>query len=209
MYCANHETVESVTLCHACGKAICAECRHDLRGVNYCPDCLAEAIERVKSPVLPPKTPGLAGVLAFIPGVGAIYNGQYTKAIAFIAVFAGLIVSMDRASGGEETFLGLLMAAYIFYMIVDSIRSAKLINERAAGQPPQPTTVELPGGAEKESLTGGIVILIVGVLFQLRNFGLFSFGTIWRLWPLIIIVVGIIMLRNYFASQKEEGGKNV
>ena len=43
----------------------------------------------------PPKSPGLAGVLAiFFPfGAGALYNNQFKKAAIFFFVFAGLVYS--------------------------------------------------------------------------------------------------------------------
>lgn len=207
MYCVNHETVESVTLCHACGKSICGECRHDVKGVNYCPNCLAQAVER--PPVMqPPKTPGLAAFLGFIPGVGAIYNGEYLKAVAFIAVFAGLVQACDRAHGGSEVFLGLSMAAFYFFMIVDSYKSAQRINERAASGLAEATAdIPLADGQKKESLAAGVIIMALGLLFQLDNFGLFNLDRIWELWPLAIIVIGIIMLKNYFTSGEER--KNV
>ncbi len=207
MYCVNHETVESVTLCHACGKSICGECRHDVKGVNYCPNCLAQAMER--PPVIqPPKTPGLAALLGFIPGVGAIYNGEYVKAVAFIAVFFGIVQAMDRQGDGGEMFLGLSMAAFYFFMIVDSYKSAQRINERyASGAMEATPDVPLANGQKKESLAAGVIIVVLGLLFQLDNFGLFDIGRIGELWPLAIIVIGIIMLKNYFTSGEER--KNV
>ncbi|MEW6363999.1 MAG: DUF5668 domain-containing protein [Acidobacteriota bacterium] len=214
MYCVNHEAVESVTLCHACGKAICAQCQHDVKGVNYCPDCLAKAVEQPR--VEPPraKSPGLAAVLAFVPGLGAIYNGQYVKAVAFIAVFAGLIHAIDRARGTEEPFAGLLMAGFWFYMIFDSVRSARAINQAAAseGAAPAAAVASING---KESLGWGIAITVLGVVFQLWNLDLIKLSSVLKLWPVILIVIAVGMLKNYFTAsgagskEREEEKKDV
>ena len=211
MYCVNHETVESVTLCHACGKPICAQCQHDVKGVNYCPDCLAKAVDQPRVQPVRPKSPGLAGVLAaFVPGLGAIYNGQYVKAVALIAVFAGLIHAMVQARGAEEPFLGLLMAGFWFYMIFEAVRSARAINQAAASGEAA-TSEPIPAvGNGKESLGWGIAITVLGVLFLLRNLDVLAFTAILRLWPVILIVIAIGMLKNYFtasgAGSKEEKG---
>ncbi len=208
MYCVNHETVESVTLCHACGKPICVQCQHDVKGVNYCPDCLAKAVDQPKVQPRQAKSPGLAGVLAaFVPGLGAIYNGQYVKAVAFIAVFAGLIHAIGGAHGAEEPFIGLLLGGFWFYMIFDAVRSAKAINQAAASGAATPVEAVAAGNG-KESLGWGIAITVLGVLFLLRNLDVLSFTAVLKLWPVILIVIAIGMLKNYFtasgAGAKEE-----
>ena len=208
MYCVNHETVESVTLCHSCGRPICQQCQHDVRGVNYCPECLAQAMEKPKPAMVPPKTPGLAAFLAaVVPGLGAVYNGQYIKAVAFLAVFAGIIQGLTNVGGaGEAVFLSVAMACFWFYMLFDAYSSAKAINEK-----PVDTSSAIPMAAndDRESLTGGIVITAIGLLFQLNNFDIHIFRNVLKLWPLVIIIIGIIMLKNYFASSsaKDEEGK--
>ena len=48
----------------------------------------------------PPSTgepnPGLAALLGFIPGVGAMYNGQYAKGIVHLIIFAVLVSLADE-----------------------------------------------------------------------------------------------------------------
>jgi len=58
--------------------------------------------------------------------------------------------------------------------------------------------------AKKESLFWGFIILVLGVLFLMRNFGLEI--NVWRLigryWPLILIYIG---LKNiYFYTKKNQ-----
>jgi hypothetical protein len=52
-------------------------------------------------------SPGLAFLLGFIPGVGAIYNGQYVKGLIHVVVFGLLIsiVSSDDMSGNLQPLI--------------------------------------------------------------------------------------------------------
>jgi hypothetical protein len=64
--------------------------------------------------------PMLAGLLGFIPGVGAMYNGQFAKGIAHIAVFAVLSSLADHVNG----IFGLFVAGWIFYMVFEAYQTA-------------------------------------------------------------------------------------
>ena len=105
MNCTVHPEVPAVAYCRTCGKALCAACKRDVRGVIYCENCLAERLRDVMpppgatapgTPPTPPvmvvpssgPNPGLAAVLAaFFPfGVGAVYCGQYAKGLAHMSV---------------------------------------------------------------------------------------------------------------------------
>ena len=41
MNCANHIEVPAAAYCRTCGKALCANCTRDVRGVIYCEECIA------------------------------------------------------------------------------------------------------------------------------------------------------------------------
>ncbi|HEY4354510.1 MAG TPA: hypothetical protein VGN16_02100 [Acidobacteriaceae bacterium] len=72
--------------------------------------------------------PVLAALLGLIPGVGAMYNGQFAKGIAHFLVFA-ILVSLSNSVNG---FFGLFVACWEFYMVFDAYHTAKA---RRAGQP--------------------------------------------------------------------------
>jgi len=42
--------------------------------------------------------------------------------------------------------------------------------------------------------TGGIVLILIGVLFLLFNFNILSWHVIWKFWPLILVGIGASML---------------
>src|SRR3989441_8970442 len=153
MNCATHNDIAAVAYCRTCGKPLCANCKRDVRGVIYCENCLAERLQGVQPPPTPYQqvvdpsvrvaplpgsgpNPALAGILAgFFPfGVGAVYTGQYAKGLAHLLIFTGLVWGLSSgAMGNLEPVLGIGMAFFIVYQIIDSIRSAKAVQ---VGQPP-------------------------------------------------------------------------
>src|SRR5207302_2443512 len=123
--------------------------------------------------------PAVAGILAgFFPfGVGAVYTGQYSKGLAHLLIFAGLIWGMNH--GGHWDFIfGISFAFFYVYQIIDAVRSAKAIQ---TGQPaPDPFGLGHALGAGEKIDTaripiGAIVLIALGVLFLLRTTGLFDF----------------------------------
>src|SRR5271168_4458094 len=150
MNCANHPDIAAVAYCRTCGKPLCASCTRDVKGVIYCENCLADRLAGVQptvTPVLPgvvssapvvPSSgpnPAVAGILAgFFPfGVGAVYCGQYAKGLAHLLIFTMLVWGETVVeSDGLHTMLGLGIAFFVVWQIIDAVRSAKAIQ---MGQP--------------------------------------------------------------------------
>ncbi len=207
MNCANHSDVSAMAYCRTCGKPLCAKCTRDVRGVIYCENCLAARVEGTMPPpgpgtqnyVAPPPpqssgpNPALAGILGAIPfGVGAIYNGQYAKGLAHLIIFSLLCVGANRAGDPWDALFGFGIAFFVIYQIIDAVRSARAIQ---AGQPaPDPFGLGHAFGAGERVDTskipmGAVVLILIGVLFLLRNVGLFSFDFN-RIWPIFLIGLG-------------------
>src|SRR5687768_13398380 len=103
MNCVNHPDVAASAFCRSCGKALCPSCQAAVQGTIYC----AEHVPVVQAAAPPsPYTapvasaasgsgvsPGLAFLLGLVPGVGAIYNGQYAKGLVHVLIF-GLLISV-------------------------------------------------------------------------------------------------------------------
>src|SRR5512140_1300544 len=56
----------------------------------------------------------------------------------------------------------------------------------------------------RRSFAGPIILIIIGVLFLLRNFGVilpWSFLANW--WPLLLVLLGVIRLVEYYLAKKE------
>lgn len=195
MTCANHPQVESVAYCGQCGRPLCAECKREVSGMIYCESCLAT---RLRSGSLPPilgpnagPNPGLAVILGFIPGVGAIYNGQIVKAMVEVLIFGSLVALSNRVNGPFDTIFGLGAAAFYFYMVIDSYQTAR---RKQLGQP---TEEWLGLGEFKMTAPVGAALLVgIGVLFLLDNFQIPVFESISRFWPVLLIIVGVLMIQH-------------
>jgi len=146
-------------------------------------------------PPVPPRprtagSPAVAFLLGLFPGLGAVYNGEYNKALIHIVVFAAMIVGLSSDLGaGADTALGLLLSGFIFYMAFDAMRTSKA---KALGE----TSVDPLETWSKDRPIGPIILIGLGVLFLLNNFSWFPFYKIERFWPLILIAVGVLMFRN-------------
>lgn len=53
----------------------------------------------------------------------------------------------------------------------------------------------LAGPRRRDNLAAGLILLFLGVGFQLQNLQLIRFD-LWRLWPVIIIVIGVAMMQK-------------
>jgi hypothetical protein len=60
-------------------------------------------------------------LLGFIPGVGAMYNGQFLKGFIHVVIFVLLIVATDNISG----LFGLLIGFFVIYMAFDAYKTAE------------------------------------------------------------------------------------
>src|SRR5437763_14696157 len=125
MNCQNHPDVSATAFCRSCGKPLCDACRHDAYGTVYCaehsPAPAGAAAPPAPGPIPSPYSradvnPGLALFLGFIPGVGAIYNGQYAKGLVHAVIFGVLISILNASPGPLEVIFGILLPAWVFYM---------------------------------------------------------------------------------------------
>ncbi len=203
MNCAVHPETEATGYCRQCGKPLCAQCSHEIRGALYCESCLVPAAPSSLPPsgVLPtpgaqPRNhPGVALCLGFIPGLGAVYNGEYVKALVQIIIFGGIIAALtaDLPGAGYYAMLGIGLGCFYFYMPIDAYRVARA---RSAGEPEG--SWEETGGSRQP--TGPIILIGLGVLFLLANFGLLRSEWFGRVWPLALIALGVWILFSRFRT---------
>jgi hypothetical protein len=228
MNCANHPDTALVAYCRTCGKPLCANCTREVKGVIYCENCLAERLQGVQPAALPPApgfvsstpapipitgpNPALAGILGAIPfGVGAVYCGQYVKGLVNLGIFVALMWGLvDSNSDALSTVLGIGMAFFVIYQIIDSVRTARAIQmgqpvpdpfglaQAFGAEPAQPfqpgRSVQPAQAAERADFaripTAAIVLIGLGVLFLLQTVGVFEFNSD-RLWPVFVIALGV------------------
>lgn len=214
MNCAVHTDQPATGYCRNCGKPMCPQCTREVRSALYCEECLGRflatpsagaalpaAVPPGSDPpaVLPtasaPGTPnpGIAALLGFIPGLGAVYNGQYLKALIHVLIFGGLIaaLSSDLPGTGLNIFLAISLGCFYFYMPIEAHRVARA---RRMG-------LAEPGSLVPESTSGGkpigaFILIGLGLLFLLANFGLLQAEWFARAWPAGLIVLGGYLLWN-------------
>jgi len=215
MKCAVHSDVDAVGYCRNCGKAMCQACVRPVRDVLYCEDCLAtimgipgttppelgigtpapSTLPAAPIPGRSTSSPGIAFVLGLFPGLGAVYNGEYNKALIHIVVFAAMIVGLSSDIGdGADVALSLLLSGFVLYMAFDAMRVAKARNLGEASVDPLESW-------SKDRPIGPIILIALGALFLLNNFNWFPFYRIWRFWPLVLIGVGILLFRNRLGNR--------
>jgi len=291
MNCANHPETPAVSYCQYCGKPLCAECVHKVNNVISCEPCLAARVQAAGTGGYGPRSygapadpsaphadydvhpwgtePWLAFALGFIPGVGAIYNGQVAKGLAHVVIFA-VLADLAHYNGA----IGIIVAAWVFYQAFDAYQTAlarrndlplpnplglndvgRWFGARSAGPytgvhpgnvppanavpiPPAAPPQGMPGHAPASGFaagfappyvpprytgppygapvppmppippnprnatgfwgccggvpTGAIILIVLGVLFLLGNFGVLSENWFDRGWPILLIILGLV-----------------
>jgi hypothetical protein len=215
MNCYYHSETPATGFCRSCGRPLCAACQRPAEGTIYCQDHLPSAYGTVPdpnaanpygqpaaTPVAPPPartSPGLAFILGFIPGVGAIYNGQYLKGLVHALIIGLFITLLDNSNGtGGQPLLAILMAAFFFYMAFEAYHTAR---RRQLGLPVDEWSSIMPRNRHTGHVPlGPILLILIGVIYLLNSLDLIDFRAISRFWPVILIVVGAYMLYNRFTG---------
>ncbi|MCC7499154.1 MAG: hypothetical protein IT160_16340 [Bryobacterales bacterium] len=208
MNCVNHPDLQAVAFCRTCGKALCGTCRQPVQGTVFCAEHapVTPAGPPNASPVSPwtapapapaivdsSVSPGLAFVLGWIPGVGAIYNGQYAKGLVHVVVIGLLISIQEAGTGGLDVLVGLMIALWFFYMAFEAYHTAK---KRQLGLPVDEFSslfpVRSPMGGSRFPIAP-LILIVLGVVFLLNNLEIIHIQQMLRYWPVLLIVLGIYM----------------
>ena len=225
MKCAVHPDVDAVGFCRNCGKALCQQCAREVRGALYCEQCLAAMMApqgpaaQFAAPVAPPAyaypapiehhgpNPGTALALGFIPGLGAVYNGEYVKGLIHVVIFGGivgLLSNSDNMPDGVIAMMGVFLGVFCCYMPIEAYRTARA---KRLGLPvtgffgetvaPVDAPSAVPGSAPapvQRNYTGSVILIALGVVFLLATTGVLNSRWIWNFWPLVLIVIGVALL---------------
>jgi hypothetical protein len=206
MNCQNHADLPATAYCRTCGKPVCNQCRYDAAGTVFCQEHAPVPAAAPPPPAAPPPqpspytaphypgeanaSPGWALALGLmIPGVGAIYNGQYAKGLVHAVVF-GLLVSLISAGGGMEPLLGMLLSAWIFYMGFEAYHTAL---KRRRGEPVDEFSSILNVKSDGFPVAG-VALIGLGVLLLLNTLDLINFRYVARYWPVLLIAAGAWLL---------------
>ena len=139
-------------------------------------------------------SPALALILGLIPGVGAIYNGQYAKGLIHAVVFGILVSLLDRNhhNSGMEPLLGILLSAWVFYMAFEAYHTAKARRDGTA--PHEFSQLVQMDRASGRFPVAALVLIGIGGLLLLDTTNLISIDRLFHLWPVGLILIGAYML---------------
>ncbi len=199
MNCTYHPAVESQGFCSACSRPLCPACSHQIKGRVFCQDCLVSGAEwaaAAKGCQVPAGSPRRAALCALIPGMGAVYNSEYLKALTFFSVFAALMIMGDRVND----IFGLGAFAFLIFTMFEAYRSAEAKNRAMIETgPPAPAAVK-----DRTSAVWGVALILVGLFFLLRS--ILPLYLLSRFWPLVFICLGGYLVYRYFKAGKSESG---
>ena len=148
-------------------------------------------------------SPALAFILGLIPGVGAVYNGQYAKAVLQVLVLGGLLSVFGTSSASELRPLVVISTiVFLFYLPLDSLRTARALRR---GE----TVDEFSGlfslrSVARSSPVAGIVFVASGIIFLLHSLGFWRIRDVLPFWPVVLIVLGIYMVYQRVTARRRE-----
>jgi hypothetical protein len=138
-------------------------------------------------PMVPPlgshRSPWIAAFLAFVPGLGSVYNGSYARGVAF---FMAVLGTIHLANRGSELF-GFGVAFLWLFNVIDAYREARLIR---AGWAQDLGAARLrPTSNVAEGLGLGVLLFLVGLLALLDVLG-YDIDWVFNYWPIGLMLAG-------------------
>ncbi|HEX8068843.1 MAG TPA: hypothetical protein VF546_02750 [Pyrinomonadaceae bacterium] len=208
MNCSYHPSNKAVVQCSRDGRPLCPACDHRVRGFPYCQDCIVEGVEllqyhaqRVSPQIEGRRKPSrvVALLLSFVlPGLGAAYNGQISKAVVHFAIFAGFFQMATITDANAFFVLGAL--GMWLFAAVDSFRTAQLFR---AGLAPDAEADAIARRLYGNPVAWGVVLVVLGGLFLLHM----MFGLVLPMRQLL--PVALVLLGAYMLFEHLRGGRRV
>lgn len=169
--CAFHPNNHAHARCRCCARPLCPSCDHRVRGFPYCQDCIVAGVELLEQQRQGPQLAYAKGsplgallLSLLVPGLGAAYNGQPTKALVHFATFAGLF-QLSVMTDGAPIFVFGGIGAWL-YAAIDAYKTAKLIR---AGFMPDAGADAIARHLTSHPATWGAVLLCLGTTLLVRS----------------------------------------
>ncbi len=144
-------------------------------------------------------SPFVATLLSFVPGLGAAYNGQTSKAIVHFAIFASFFQMAVITQGVLFFILGVL-GTWLF-AAVDACRTAQLMR---AGLTPETEEDVIARRLYGNPFAWGLTLIVIGTVFLLHTL-LGIQLPIRELLPVALVALGAYMLFDYIRRRKSSG----
>jgi hypothetical protein len=188
MNCAQHPEQEAVDACRDCGKPICAGCVAPSRGRFTSP-------QHTPAPAAPAaaepgrrRSPALAALLSFLPGLGQAYNGEYRKGIALLS----LLVLLGRAAEASPR-LGIFVSFLWFYQVFEAYYTAAHPERSRAGG----------GGSSGRTRLLSWLLIGGGMLLLAENLSGAILPQARYILPTLVITLGIALIASFFRGGQE------
>jgi hypothetical protein len=206
MNCAYHTRNPAAVQCSQCARPLCTACDHRIRGFPFCQDCIVAGVEMLRyqqtrttdQNVIRRKTsPFVATLLSFfVPGLGAAYNGQTSKAIVHFAIFASFF-QMAVVTDGVTFFVLGVVGTWLF-AAVDACRTAQLMR---AGLAPDAEEDAIARQLYGNPFAWGVTLVVLGTIFLAHTLLGFQFP-VRRTLPVALVVLGAYMLFDYLKRRR-------
>ena len=141
-------------------------------------------------------SPFVATLLSFVPGLGAAYNGQTSKAIVHFAIFASFFQMAVLTQGVHFFVLGVL-GTWLF-AAVDACRTAQLMREGLAPETEEDVITRRLYG---NPLAWGVTLIVIGSVFLLHTL-LGVQLPVKKLLPVALVALGAYMLFDYLRRRR-------
>src|SRR5437588_3986736 len=201
MNCSYHTRNAATVQCNQCARGLCPACDHRIRGFPFCQDCIVAGVEMLcyqqsrttDAQVIRRKTsPFIATFLSlFVPGLGAAYNGQTSKAIVHFAIFASFF-QMAVVTDGVTFFVLGVIGTWLF-AAVDACRTAQLIR---AGLAPDAEEDAIARQLYGNPIAWGVTLVALGSVFLAHTLLGVQFP-VKRTLPVALVILGSYMLFDY------------
>ncbi len=144
-------------------------------------------------------SPFLALILGLIPGVGAVYNGHYAKAVFHVVIFGGVVTLIGAGTvEGLEVLFVMLAVMFFLYMPIESYRTARAL--KRGEEVDEFSGLLLLVFAGSRSPVVGVTLIGLGVIFLLQSLGYWRVENLLPYWPVSLIGLGMYMLYRRFTE---------
>jgi hypothetical protein len=200
MKCTYHSRNPAVVQCGRCARPLCPACDHRIRGFPYCQDCIVAGVEMLRQneredalPLLRRNSSPVAATLLslIVPGLGAAYNGQTSKAIVHFAIFASFF-QMATVTEALPFFVLGVVGTWLF-AAVDAGRTAQLLRDGLAPDAAEDVIARRLYG---NPLAWSVTLVAIGTVFLLHTM-LGIQLPVRRVLPVLLVVLGLYMLADY------------
>jgi hypothetical protein len=142
-------------------------------------------------------SPFIATFLSFfVPGLGAAYNGQTSKAIVHFAIFASFF-QMAVVTDGVTFFVLGVIGTWLF-AAVDACRTAQLMR---AGLAPDAEEDAIARQLYGNPLAWGVTLVTLGLAFVSHTLLGIQFP-VRRTLPVVLVILGSYMLFDYLKRRR-------